>query len=118
MRNGSNGARFRKPSRSSSGMVFLPRSTPSPHDLLDDMSVDVCQTAVDAVVADRQLLMVDAQQVQDGRVDVVAVGRLVDRLVRPLVASPVGHASLDAPAAEPVGERERVVVAALRTLAA
>ena len=40
------------------------------------MAVDVGQPAVDAVVAEGQPGVVDAQQVQDRGVQVVAVGRL------------------------------------------
>ena len=39
--------------------------------------MDVGKPAVDAVVADRQLRVVDAQEMQDGRVDVVDFGRLL-----------------------------------------
>ena len=45
------------------------------------MPVDVGQPAVDAVVAERQPFVVDAQQVQDRGVQVVAVGLVLDRLV-------------------------------------
>src|SRR5277367_1516368 len=53
----------------------------------DDSSFDVGESAVDAVVADREPFVVDAQQVQHGGVDVVASGRLVavGRLVAPFV---------------------------------
>src|SRR5881396_1108550 len=40
-------------------------------DRVDDVAVDVRQAAVDAVVADRQLFVVDAQQVQQRGVQVV-----------------------------------------------
>src|SRR5437867_1849789 len=84
--------------------------------LLDDVAMHVRQTAVDAIVAKRQLLVVDAEQVEYGRVDVVTIGRLLRRLVRPLIARPIGHAALDAAADKPVCERERIVVAALAAL--
>ena len=57
------------------------------------MPVDVGQAAVDAVVAEGEPLVVDAEQVQDRGVEVVAVGRLVAACQRPLVALAVGDAA-------------------------
>ena len=68
------------------------------------MPVHVGQAAVDAVVAEGQPGVVDAEQVQDGGVEVVAVGGVLDGLVRPLVAGAVGDAPLDAAAGQPGGE--------------
>src|SRR5215470_10013440 len=84
----------------------------SGEDVLDDVSVDIGQAAVDAVVADGQLLVIDAEQVQDGRVQVVAVRLALGGLVAELVAGAVGHAGLDAGAGEPGDERPAVMVAA------
>ena len=86
--------------------------------LRDHLPMHVGQPPVDAVVAEGQPRVVDAQQVQHRGVHVVAVGRLVRRLVRPLVARAVAHAALDAAAGQPGGEGERIVVAALAALAA
>src|SRR5262249_4074548 len=61
---------------------------------------------------------VDAEQVEDGGVDVVAIAGVRGGLVRPLIALAVGDAALDAAAGEPGGEGEGVVVAALAALAA
>jgi hypothetical protein len=78
------------------------------------------EAAVDAVVADGELLVIDAEQVHHRGVDVVAGRRIgaVERLVAPLVALAGGDAALDAAAAEPVGEDVRVVVAAFAALRA
>src|SRR5436305_1413201 len=100
------------------GSVFGPRSARSGDDLADDVPVDIGQPPVDAVVAEGEPGVVDAEQVQDGGVQVVAVGRVLDGLVRPLVAGAVGDAAADAAAGEPGGEGERVVVAPLAPLAA
>ena len=70
------------------------------------------QAPVDAVVAEREFLVIDPQLVQHGRVYVVAVSRILGGLVRPLVAFAVAGAAFDAAAGEPRGEREWVVVAA------
>ena len=55
------------------GLAAEPGGSCARH-LGDDVPVDVGQPAVDAVVADGQPLVVDAQQVQDRGVQVVAVG--------------------------------------------
>ena len=67
------------------------------------------QSAVDGVVAEGQFRVVDTEQVQDRRVDVVDLRRVlaVERLVAPFIARTVGHASFDAAAAEPVREAIR-----------
>src|SRR5262245_14964921 len=50
---------------------------PSGQQLLDHVPVYVREPAVDAVVTHRQPLVVDPQEVQDGRVDVVHLRRLL-----------------------------------------
>jgi len=77
------------------------------------VAVHVRQPALDAVVVDRELRVVDAEQAQRRRVEVVALGRILRRLEAELVARAVGRASLDATAGHPHGERARVMVAAL-----
>ena len=64
--------------------------------------------------------MIEAEEVQDGGVDIVALGevRAVSGLVAPFVARAMGDAALDAPAGEPVGEDEGVVVAPFAALGA
>src|SRR5579883_3023826 len=78
-----------------------PRRAGSQEDLADDAAVDVGQAAVDAVVAEGQSGVVDPQQVQRGGVEVVAVGRVLDGPVRPLVAGPARDAPLNAAAGQP-----------------
>ena len=104
--------------RKQAGTALTDGGPPSRQDLLDHMPVHVGQPPVDAVVAERQAGVIDAQQVKDGGVQVVAVRDVFDGLVRPFVARAVGHAPLDAAAGQPGGEGERVVVAALGALAA
>ena len=59
---------------------------------VDDAAVHVGQAEVAAAVAVRQLLVVEAQQVQDRRVQVVDVDPVLDRLEAELVGRPVGRA--------------------------
>src|SRR5260370_37507737 len=85
---------------------------PSGEDLADDVAVDVGQATVDAVVAERQLLMVDAQQMQNGRVQVVAVRLTGAGLVGQLVAGPISDAGLDGRPRPPSHGRAAIAVAA------
>ena len=45
-------------------------------DLLDHVSVDVREAAVGAVVTEGEFLVVEAEEVEHGRVDVVALGEM------------------------------------------
>lgn len=65
------------------------------------MAVDVGKTAVDAVLADGELFVVDAEKVEDGGVEIVAIGGAFGSLVTPVVASTVGGAGLDAGSGHP-----------------
>lgn len=82
--------------------------------------MDIGQTTIDAVVTNGKFFVIDAQQVEDGGVDVVNLCRVVaiQRLVAPLVGRPVADAAFNAAAAQPVGEDERVMVASLAALGA
>ncbi len=81
-------------------------------DLLDHMSVDICQAAVDAVVVEAQFLVIQPEQVQRGGVQVVAVGGILGGFEAEVVGAAVGGAAFDAAAREPCGECSGVVVAA------
>ena len=85
-----------------------------------DMTVHIGQSTVNSVVAHGELLVVDTQLVQDRGVDVVAARRVVPVgwAEAPLVAFAVSHPAADATTGEPVGEHERVVIAALAALRA
>src|SRR4051794_34289375 len=82
----------------------------------DDMSMHISQTAIDAILANGQLLVIDAKQVEHGRVKVVAVGFIFRRLVSPVIAAPVGDAGLDAGAPKPRHETAAIVIAPDRAL--
>src|SRR5207237_1681821 len=68
-----------------------------------DLAVDVGEAAVDAVVADGELGVVNSEQVQDRGVEVVAVDGGLG-FPRPLVALAVGDAGFEARAGEPGDE--------------
>src|SRR5439155_3011447 len=78
------------------------------------------QTPVDAVVAEGELGVVHAQEVQDGGVDVMDGGWVlaIEGFVTPLIALAPGDPGFDAAAAKPVGETIRIMIPALATLGA
>ena len=77
------------------------------------LPADVRQAEVAAAVAIGELGVVDAEQVQHGRVQVVDVHRLLDRLEAEVVGRAVDRSALDAAAGQPHREAERIVVAAV-----
>src|SRR5580704_969833 len=91
-----------------------PKSPGLCQNVMDHVAADVGQAAGDAVMADGEPLVVDAQQVQHRGVDVVAGGRAVavGRFVAPFVAGAECRTPADSAAGQPVGVGERVVVAA------
>ena len=78
----------------------------------------VGKAAVDAVFAEGEFFVIEAELVEDGGVDVVDLGGVfaVGGFVAPLVAFAVGDAAFDAAAGEPVGEDVLVVVATFAAL--
>src|ERR1043165_204826 len=78
----------------------------------------VRKPAVNAVVTKSQFLMVNAQLMEDCRMQIVAVSRVARGFVRPFVALAVGSAAFEAAARHPTGEGEGIVVAAFAALAA
>ena len=59
----------------------------SSDDLLNNMSVHVGQTSIDAVVPNGQTLVVDAKQMQDRRMDVIDLRGIltIERFIAPFV---------------------------------
>ena len=82
--------------------------------------MNVGQATIDAVMPDGQSCVVDAEQVQNGGVDIVDLcwTASVKRFVAPLIRLTVGHASLDATACEPIRKYIWIVVASLASLSA
>src|SRR5690606_24261792 len=88
----------------------------SRQDRADDFAVHVCQPDVAPAEPVGETRVVEPEQVQDRRVQVVDRHAVRDHLVAVVVGHAVGHAAGDAAAAQPRGERERVVVAAVAPL--
>ena len=79
---------------------------------LYDFSVDVGQTALDAVVVEGQAGVVDAQEMQDRGMKVGPGDAVLDGFPANFVRRTIGEAGLEARAGEPDGEAVLVVVAA------
>ena len=73
----------------------------SGQDVVDDVSVDIGQAAVYAVVSNRESSVVDTQLVQDRGVDVMDCGWVVSikRFISPLIGFAVRCAALEPAAA-------------------
>ena len=78
----------------------------------DDLAADVGQAEIAAGMAERQPLVVEAQEMQDRRLQVVDVDRVFDDVKPEVVGRAVDNARLDAAAGHPHREGLRMVVAA------
>ena len=54
---------------------------------MNDMAVDVGESAVDAVLADGELLVIDSHEVEDSGVEIVAVGGALSSLKGEVILS-------------------------------
>ena len=93
-------------------MPLFPNNPPSPQHPRDHLPIHIRDSPVDAVVAEGQFFVVDAHEVEDGGVDVVAEGFAFGGAPRPRVAFAVGGAGLHARTGEPRDRCSLVVVAA------
>src|SRR3954452_18617545 len=75
----------------------------SGEDALDELAVDVGEAEVAALVAEGQALVVEAEAVQDGSLEVVDVDFVFDDVEAEVVGRAPGDAGLDAAAGEPHG---------------
>ena len=63
--------------------------------LADQVSLDVGQPPLDAVVVEGQLLVIEPKQVQDGRIEIVQRVDVLDRLLPELVCDAVADAGYE-----------------------
>ena len=80
------------------------------------MSVDVGQASFETVVVKRQPLVVEPQQVQDRRVEVVDGRHILDGFETEFVSRSVAEWSFDAGPGQPRGKAGRVVVSTAGSL--
>ncbi len=86
--------------------------------ILQDVPVHVCQSAIDAILSDGQTGVIDSQQMQDGGVDIIDLSGVIaiEGFVAPFVGVSAGDATTDSTATEPVGKDIRVMVTSSGTL--
>ena len=77
------------------------------------MTVNVGETALDAVVVEGEALVVEAKEVEDRGVEIVRGEDVFASLEAKLIGGPVAYAALHARPGEPGGEAVGVVVAAV-----
>ena len=70
----------------------------------------VCEPAFDAVVVEREPLVVDAQQVKCGGMEVIGISGLVSRFPPQFVSGSIADSALDASSGHPSGEGAGIVV--------
>ena len=87
-----------------------PRSSQYPR---HQLSMYIRQAVPPALVLERQALVVDAEQVHQGGLEVVDVDGVLDDVVTEFVGFAIDGAGLDAGAGHPDGEAAGVVVAAV-----
>ena len=80
------------------------------------MAFHIRQSPLHAVVLEGEALVVEAEEVEDGGVEVVERVDVLHRALAEVVGHAVADAGLHARAREPAGEAIGVVVAALRAL--
>src|SRR5262245_14420279 len=99
---------WKRPNTSSQGFMLSPYA--SRDELLAHLAEHVRQPEVAPLVAVDELRVVEAQQVEQRRVQVVHGHRVLDDVVAVIVGAPVADAGPDAAARHPAGEAARMVV--------
>lgn len=94
-----------------SGKVFF-----SGEDVVNDVTMNVGEAAVDAVLADRELLVIDSHEVEDSGVEIVAVGGAFCSLKGEVITLTVRGAGFDAGSCHPGDEGAAIVISAVRSL--
>ena len=78
-----------------------------------DLAVDIGEPVVAALVAIGQLLVIDAQLVQDGSLQVVDMDGILGDIDAVIVGLAVAHTATDSSASHPVAEAVGMMVAAV-----
>src|SRR5450631_568636 len=71
------------------------------HDVMDDLPGSVGQAEITTAVRIREFQVIDAEQIQNGGVQVMHVGRFFDGFVPEVISGAVGDAALDAASGHP-----------------
>src|SRR5438046_4191108 len=85
-------------------------------DLRHHLPIDVGEPEIAAAVTEREPFMIEAEQMQEGGVQIVHVDLILDGAEAELVRRAVRHAATHAAAGQPHGEAPVVMVAAVAAL--
>src|SRR4030095_16856630 len=77
-------------------------------DLSHHFPVDVGEAVIAAAISVSELFVIEAHEMEDGRVQVVDVALVLHGLPAEVVSGAEGHAAADATAGEPHGKSERM----------
>ena len=80
---------------------------------MDNLTVHIRETIIASLVREDQLLMVDAQKMQDGRVEIVNMDRVLGDVVGEIICFTVHMTLLDPASSEKDAETAWVVVASV-----
>ena len=83
---------------------------------IDDMTIDVGQSEVSASVAKGQFFVVEAEQMQNGRVHVVHMDAIVLSVIPKFVRRPVRESRLETRTGQPPSEAVRIVISSVLLL--
>src|SRR5579872_2934121 len=83
----------------------------SRQNILYHLSVDVCQTTLDAVVVESEFFVIQPQQVQNGGVEVTPVHGIIACLPADVVGAAVSHSRFQARTSHPNAKAVFVVIA-------
>ena len=82
---------------------------------MDHVAVNIGQATLQSIVIERQPFVIQTQQMQNGRVKIVNLGDILDRLVAEFIGSAITERGFDTRAGEPASEAGGIVVPAART---
>ena len=68
---------------------------------MDNAAVNVGQPIIPALLAERQAAMIQAQTMQDGRIQIVNVDRITNDIVAVVIRLAVHMSATDSPAGQP-----------------
>src|SRR5687768_10192718 len=83
----------------------------SGHDFFNDFAVNVGEAEVAARVTVGETLVIEAEQMENGGVEIVDVNRIFDCFEAEFVGGPVDCSPFDPTAREPNGKAVRIVIA-------
>src|SRR5438445_1346076 len=82
-------------------------------DGFDNFTADIGQTKIAALRAISQLFVIDTQEAEHGRVQIMDMDRVINSIVTQFVGPAISHAAFDARTSHPDGEAFDMVIATI-----